>query len=243
VEVCLLQSGNVLTFLLFIGGMANPANKQRTKRIERDWEMIQKGTITEPFCIIRPRKTGNLDMWDAFIAGPPGTPYAGGEFHCVLEIGCDYPNSPPRVVWVTPIVHVNINTGSMNDKTGAIQEVGYLCLDTIKDRWSPAILLGKIPLYLQQLLESPNFEDPIGNTAYEMYRSQGNAAYEKAATASTAKYAPLHEFKGKTPYPDRAQPTTITAARTTATPTPTPTPATATATAATRSSTRFHQSG
>lgn len=191
--------------------------EKRLNRLKKDWQMIQTGKASETYYIVRPRKPDDLTYWDVFIAGPPRTPYAGGEFQCLFKVPEDYPNSPPRVVWITPVVHLNINPGEVDPISGDIEKVGYVCLDVIKSRWSPAILLGNLPAYLQQLLESPAFDDPIGNDAYKIYKAKGVKAYEQEAIKLTAMHAPLKEFKGKTPYPNAFAAASATSSSTTST--------------------------
>ncbi|KAL2729575.1 ubiquitin-conjugating enzyme E2-22 kDa isoform X1 [Vespula squamosa] len=58
------------------------------------------------------------------IAGPPDTPYEGGNFVLEIKVPETYPFNPPKVRFITKIWHPNISS-----VTGAI------CLDILKDQW------------------------------------------------------------------------------------------------------------
>jgi ubiquitin-conjugating enzyme E2 N len=61
------------------------------------------------------------------IAGPSETPYEGGTFKLELYLTDDYPMSSPKVIFCTKIYHPNIDN------------LGRICLDILKDKWSPAL--------------------------------------------------------------------------------------------------------
>lgn len=91
----------------------------------------------------------NLFEWEAVILGPIGTPYEGGIFNLNISIPSNYPFKPPIVIFKTKIYHPNINI------------TGNICLDILKNQWSPALTISKILLSICSLLSDPNPNDPL----------------------------------------------------------------------------------
>jgi hypothetical protein len=69
--------------------------------------------------------------WQATIMGPGDSPYSGGVFFLSIAFPTDYPFKPPKVNFTTRIYHPNINAN------------GSICLDILRDQWSPALTISK----------------------------------------------------------------------------------------------------
>ena len=89
----------------------------------------------------------------ATIQGPPGSPYEGGVFNLDVRFPADYPFKPPAIHFTTRIYHVNIN------------ETGGICLDILKDEWSPVLTLCKVLLSISSLLTDPNPDSVLNRAA------------------------------------------------------------------------------
>jgi hypothetical protein len=63
--------------------------------------------------------------------GPTDSPYSGGVFFLAIHFPTDYPFKPPKVNFTTRIYHPNINGN------------GSICLDILRDQWSPALTISK----------------------------------------------------------------------------------------------------
>ncbi|KAL4977259.1 ubiquitin-conjugating enzyme/RWD-like protein [Aspergillus desertorum] len=61
------------------------------------------------------------------------SPYSGGVFFLTIHFPTDYPFKPPKVNFNTRIYHPNINSN------------GSICLDILRDQWSPALTISKGP--------------------------------------------------------------------------------------------------
>lgn len=68
----------------------------------------------------------------------------GGRFKLELFLPEEYPMAPPKVRFLTKIYHPNID------------KLGRICLDILKDKWSPALQIRTVLLSIQALLSAPN---------------------------------------------------------------------------------------
>ncbi|KAF8519708.1 ubiquitin-conjugating enzyme/RWD-like protein [Gautieria morchelliformis] len=81
--------------------------------------------------------------------GPEGTPYEGGQFAVDIIIPDSYPFQPVKMKFITKVYHPNVSSAS-----------GAICLDILKDAWSPVLTLKSTLISLQSLLCSPEPSDP-----------------------------------------------------------------------------------
>jgi ubiquitin-conjugating enzyme E2 D/E len=143
------------------------------RRIQKEYLDLQKESVEN--CSAGPRNE-NLYIWDAVIMGPTDSPYVGGVFNLEIHFPADYPFKPPKVVFQTKIYHPNIS------KSGAI------CLDILKDNWSPALTVSKTLLSICSLLTDPNPKDPLVPEIADLYMND-RATYTQNAREWTRKYA------------------------------------------------------
>ena len=87
--------------------------------------------------------------WQATILGPTESPYEGGIFYLQIQFPMDYPFKPPKVTFITKIYHCNINS------------TWTICLDILKDQWSPALTISKVLLSICSLMDDQNPDDPL----------------------------------------------------------------------------------
>ena len=114
--------------------------------------------------------------WQATLQGPPDSLYQNGLFYLNIHFPKDYPFKPPRIRFITRIYHCNINSS------------GGICLDILKNQWSPALTLGKVLLSISSLLTDCNPDDPLVPEIAELYRAD-RAAHDERARLWTLQYA------------------------------------------------------
>ncbi|XP_010463158.1 PREDICTED: probable ubiquitin-conjugating enzyme E2 31 [Camelina sativa] len=114
--------------------------------------------------------------WHATIYGPQGTPYAGGIFRINIEFPEDYPFKPPKYTFGTRIYHPNINSN------------GSICLDILKDKWTPSLTVEKALLSISALLAAPNPDDPLVPEIGEQFKND-RFKFDQTARKWTEQYA------------------------------------------------------
>jgi len=114
--------------------------------------------------------------WTINMRGPTDTPYSDGIFNLDVRFPLDYPFAPPKIIFITKIYHPNINSN------------GNICLDILKDEWSPVLTISKIILSISSLLSDPNPNDPLVPEIARLYRDDIEE-YNKKALEYTLKWA------------------------------------------------------
>jgi len=97
--------------------------------------------------------------WEVVLYGPEDSLYEGSVYKLDIRLPNDYPFSAPRVKFITPIQHVNINSK------------GDICLDILRDEWRAAQNIKSVILSILLLLSQPNPDDPFNSELAELYRN------------------------------------------------------------------------
>ncbi|KAI0194548.1 ubiquitin-conjugating enzyme/RWD-like protein [Astrocystis sublimbata] len=74
----------------------------------------------------------------------------GGRWLLSVEIPATYPLAPPKMTFKTPIVHANVD---LKD--------GTICLDLLKDAWTPAYSVLECVRAVRLLLSCPGVDSPL----------------------------------------------------------------------------------
>ena len=144
------------------------------KRIQKEYSDIKVDPPTQ--CSAGPVNDGDLFHWKATIMGPPETPYHGGVFFLTIHFPTDYPFKPPKVAFDTKIYHPNINSN------------GAICLDILKEQWSPALTISKVLLSICSLMADPNPDDPLVPDIARLFKTD-KKKYEENCREWTSRYA------------------------------------------------------
>jgi ubiquitin-conjugating enzyme (huntingtin interacting protein 2) len=119
----------------------------------------------------------NLQRLTGYVEGPRDTPYEGGIFVVDIALGSQYPFVAPKMRFTTKVWHPNVSSAN-----------GAICLDILKDQWSPALTLRTALLSLQALLASPVPDDPQDAVVARQYLSD-QRAFERQARSWTETHA------------------------------------------------------
>lgn len=127
-------------------------------------------------CSAGPQNDQDIYKWTATLLGPDDTPYAGGVFNLFIQFPTDYPFKPPKVAFTTKIYHPNINAQ------------GGICLDILKDQWSPALGIAKVLLSISSLLADANPKDPLVPEIARIYETN-REEFNRTAREWTLQFA------------------------------------------------------
>ena len=111
----------------------------------------------------------NILHWKATIIGPTKTPYENGVFKLDIYFPSDYPYKPPKINFITKIYHPNISSSS-----------GSICIDILKDKWSPALTISKILISICSMLNDPNPNDPLEVSIANIFKTDYNLYFKYA---------------------------------------------------------------
>ncbi|EGR32359.1 protein kinase domain protein [Ichthyophthirius multifiliis] len=127
----------------------------------------------------------DIYKWRAFVFGPEDSAYSEGIFEIKINLNQNYPIQAPQMIFKTRIFHPNIHW-----------ETGEICLDIIKDQWTPSWTLESLCRAIQQLMSNPNANSPLNCDAGNLVRSGDMTGYISLARMLTDEYAiSKEEFK------------------------------------------------
>lgn len=144
-----------------------------TKRIRKELHETQRYPVAG--CSMGP-VDDDLFHWNAVLMGPSESEYQHGVFCLDIRFPPEYPFKPPKIIFVTRIYHPNINSN------------GGICLDILKDQWSPALTISKVLLSISSLLTDPNPSDPLVPDIAKLYL-ENPGVYKQNVHAWVKQYA------------------------------------------------------
>jgi ubiquitin-protein ligase len=146
------------------------------RRLQKDYiEILTHNSDGTYAC---PKTEENMSEWLGIIAGPclNNTPYEGGKFMLDIKIPSDYPFKPPKIKFITPIHHCNINLN------------GDISLDILGYNWSPSLTIKKLMMGVCTLIRYPCPDTPLVAENGLMY-IKNKTEYDRLATLYTDLYA------------------------------------------------------
>ena len=108
----------------------------------------------------------NLYQWKGEIIGPFATPFQNCKFSILIKISTTYPLTPPEILFKSRIFHPNIHP-----------ETGEICLDILKQNWTPAWTLVNSCRAILVLLSNPEPNSPLNCDAGNLLRNADNRGF------------------------------------------------------------------
>ncbi|XP_065142470.1 ubiquitin-conjugating enzyme E2 T [Paramisgurnus dabryanus] len=150
---------------------------QRISRLKRELQLLAAEPPPGVSCW---QMEGRVDELQAQVVGGSSTPYEGGVFTLEIKIPERYPFEPPKICFLTPIYHPNIDNA------------GRICLDALKlppkGAWRPSLNISTVLTSIQLLMAEPNPDDPLMADISSEFK-YNKALYLEKAKKWTAEHA------------------------------------------------------
>ncbi|XP_074833790.1 ubiquitin-conjugating enzyme E2 T isoform X2 [Carettochelys insculpta] len=150
---------------------------QRNSRLKRELHLL---TTEPPPGITCWQNKNRMDDLQAQILGGANTPYEKGVFNLEIIVPERYPFEPPKIRFLTPIYHPNIDSA------------GRICLDVLrlppKGAWRPSLNISTLLTSIQLLMCEPNPDDPLMADISSEYK-YNKEVFIRNAKQWTEKYA------------------------------------------------------
>ncbi|KAI0176225.1 ubiquitin-conjugating enzyme/RWD-like protein [Hypoxylon sp. FL1284] len=142
------------------------SSRNATKRLLKEivaWQEKEAPTETG-IERLGPVAEDELFHWEAVINGKGvGCGYDEGRWLLDISIPATYPLQAPRIAFRTPVVHANVALRG-----------GEICLDLLKEAWTPAYSVLECVRAVRLLLSCPETDSPLNVDVAALLR-QGDA--------------------------------------------------------------------
>jgi ubiquitin-protein ligase len=116
-------------------------------------------------------ENSNVYKWDIEMYGQEGTPYDGYIMKAEMVFPVDYPLSPPKLRFTTPMFHPNIYKDGLVCISILHTGTEPFLTESPKDQWTPVQSIRTIIVSLTALLHDPNPDSPANVDASKTYRA------------------------------------------------------------------------
>ena len=169
----------------------SPKFYESLKRIKEEYKELYYNPNSNIGLSVGLFEDGNYFEWRITIIGGKDTPYEGGLFFLKLLLPEDYPNNPPKILFLTPIYHINIPSIKNN-----YFEIGNISADFLFG-WHPDRTIKEVLIKLFSIFYLSNI-DCEGCKIWkkkELIDEYINnySLYLKKAKYFTKKYANFHQ--------------------------------------------------
>lgn len=151
-------------------------NITRTRRVMKEVKNMLQDLEPNGWYTYSPVDEADCRKFLGTFRGAEGTPYEGGIFHVRLNIPDEYPFMPPKMWFLTKVLHPNIDV------------YGAICVDILDDQWSPRLTMEKMFVSVASLLSSPNWDNPVQSELPSDWTTD-RVEFDRRAREWTKKYA------------------------------------------------------
>ena len=154
--------------------------------LRKDFEDLKHNPLFELAFTVELFNPNNIYEWKIISIGAKDTPYADGIFIIKLKFPQDYPNQPPRILFLTRIFHMNVH-----------QSTGDVCVNFIRGDWRKDSSVREILTKLYSVFYLINPDSPFNEEPFQTYKENKELYYLKAAyyTKKLAIFESFEDFK------------------------------------------------
>ena len=150
--------------------------------LRREFEELKHNPMNEFGYRIELFDQNDFYKWKITSLGPKDTPYADGIFFIKVEFPKDYPNSAPRINFLTRFYHPNVHFVD-----------GYVCVNFL-NHWNESTNVREILTKLYSIYYLLNPDNPYSEEPIYFYRKDRELYYLKVRFF-TNKYAKIDSFE------------------------------------------------
>ena len=154
------------------------------ERLKNEFKNLQYNSIPPIGCSVALFDEDNIYRWRVTLAGPQDTYYRGALFFLEIIFPEDYPNKAPKINFITPIYHPNVNNCISSNFSISLGQVSFNAINN----WKPSSKIREIIIKLFAIFYFPNIDLSYSSEITNEYKYNRDL-YEKKVIYFTNKYA------------------------------------------------------
>ena len=155
------------------------------RRITEEFRELNRSPIVNLGIFCGLQNDNDIRNWKCSLIVPCNTPYKGGIFVINIRFPQNYPNSPPKVRFITPIYHINVK--HYNHSVNSDSELGEPNLN-ILNFWKPEYKVKDVLISIYSLFYMNNISCSFSPNMENELRTN-KRLYENKIIYFTRKYA------------------------------------------------------
>ena len=168
-------------------------SSRNPRRIYEEFRYLKENPIRNLPVFIELPNENDIFKWRLSMLAPPDTPYKFGLFFVSIHFELEYPNYFPKIHFINPIYHINVNSKrTMDGPPGEID-----CI-TITHCWTPTYKMEDIIISIYSLFYMTNPDTACDERRNEYINNR--ALYEEKIRYFTNKYANVRDSNNNKEY-------------------------------------------
>ena len=155
------------------------------KRIKEEYRNLNRSFVSSIGLTVGLFEENNYYRWKFTLIGAKDSIYCGGLFFLEIIFPNDYPETSPKIRFLTPIYHLNVNSSSNACGIGAIRP-------NFINSWNPSSSIREILIKLYTIFYNQNPDSPFDIKQAKEYE-ENKSLFELKAKYFTKKYANIFQ--------------------------------------------------